>query len=48
MQGFRDEALSGEWKGFRSSRLNPQWRLIYKVHRAQLEIHVIEVDPHDY
>lgn len=29
--GFHDEALSGEWKGYRSSRLGLQWRLIYKV-----------------
>ncbi|MBW1904654.1 MAG: type II toxin-antitoxin system mRNA interferase toxin, RelE/StbE family [Deltaproteobacteria bacterium] len=48
IQGFRDEALRGERKGFRSSRLNRQWRLIYKVQKAQLEIHVVEVNPHEY
>jgi proteic killer suppression protein len=48
IQGFRDEALKGEWKGFRSSRLNRQWRLVYRVHRSQLEIHVVEVNAHDY
>jgi addiction module RelE/StbE family toxin len=31
IKGFRDEALSGEWKGFRSSRLNEQWRVMYQV-----------------
>jgi addiction module RelE/StbE family toxin len=48
IKGFRDEALRGEWKGFRSSRLNRQWRLIYKVRKAQLEIHILEVNPHEY
>jgi addiction module RelE/StbE family toxin len=48
IQGFRDEALRGEWKGFRSSRLNRQWRLIYRVEKAQLEVHVVEVNPHEY
>ena len=38
----------GEWKGFRSSRLNRQWRLIYRVEKAQLEVHVVEVNPHEY
>ncbi|MBW2588724.1 MAG: type II toxin-antitoxin system mRNA interferase toxin, RelE/StbE family [Deltaproteobacteria bacterium] len=48
IRGFRDEPLQGKWKGFRSSRLNHQWRLIYKVHRTQFEIHVVEVNAHDY
>ncbi|TFH32320.1 MAG: type II toxin-antitoxin system mRNA interferase toxin, RelE/StbE family [Myxococcales bacterium] len=48
IRGFRDEALIGDWKGFRSSRLSRPWRLIYEVHHAQLEIHVVEVNPHDY
>jgi len=26
--GFRDEALSGQWKGHRSSRLGLQWRVV--------------------
>ena len=48
IKGFHDEALEGEWRGFRSSRLNRQWRLIYRVEQALLEEHVIEVNPHDY
>ena len=48
IRGFRDEALRGEWKGFRSSRLNQQYRAIYQVKGDQLEVHVIEVTPHDY
>lgn len=30
INGFRDAALSGDWKGYRSSRLNEQWRVIYQ------------------
>jgi hypothetical protein len=30
IRGFRDEALKGDWKGFRSSRLGLQYRVIYK------------------
>lgn len=48
IQGFRDEALRGEWKGFGSSRLNLQWRVIYRVYEAELEVHVVEVNPHEY
>lgn len=31
ISGLHGEALSGEWKGYRSSRLNIQYRVIYKV-----------------
>ena len=31
IKGFHDEALSGEWEGFRSSRLGDQWRVICRV-----------------
>ena len=48
IQGFRDEALRGEWRGFRSSRLNLQWRVIYRVYQAELEVHVVEVNPHEH
>ncbi|GAP66644.1 addiction module toxin [Mizugakiibacter sediminis] len=48
IKGFRDEALSGEWKGFRSSRLNEQWRVIYKVVADVLLVQVVRVTPHDY
>jgi addiction module RelE/StbE family toxin len=46
--GFKDEALSGNWKGFRSSRLNIQYRVIYKVHKDQVLVEVERVTPHDY
>lgn len=48
IKGFRDEALAGEWKGFRSSRLNEQWRVIYKVTPDVLLVQVVRVTPHDY
>jgi addiction module RelE/StbE family toxin len=48
IQGFRDEALRGEWKGFRSSRLNQQYRVIYQVQGDQLKVYVVEVTAHDY
>lgn len=46
--GFHDEALSGEWKGCRSSRLGLQWRVIYKVTAKILLIQVVQVSAHDY
>ena len=48
VQGFRDEALRGEWKGFRSSRLNQQYRVIYQIEGDQLNVYVVEDTPHDY
>lgn len=48
IRGFRDEALSGDWKGFRSSRLNEQWRVIYSVKADALVVQVVRVTAHDY
>ncbi len=48
IRGFRDESLKGEWKGFRSSRLNKQCRVIYKVEGKQFEVYVMDVSPHKY
>lgn len=48
IKGFKDEALKGQWNGFRSSRLTRDWRVIYKVEDQQLEIYVIDVNHHDY
>ena len=48
IRGFRDEALSGEWKGFRSSRLNEQWRVIYQVAADVLLVRVVRITAHDY
>jgi addiction module RelE/StbE family toxin len=47
IKGFNDEALRGEWKGHRSSRLNIQYRIIYKIENEQLFVKVIKVTAHD-
>lgn len=46
--GFNDEALRGKWRGFRSSRLNQQYRVVYKVDTDAIRIFVIHVTAHDY
>lgn len=48
IKGFHDEALRGEWKGHRSSRLGEQYRVIYKVVSQQLYVQVINLTAHDY
>ena len=48
IKGFNDEALRGEWKGYRSSRLNIQYRVIYKVEGKQFFVYVMDVTAHDY
>jgi len=48
VRGFRDEALRDEWRGYRSSRLNQQYRVIYQVEGNRLKVYVLEVTPHDY
>ena len=48
IKGFHDETLRGEWKGFRSSRLGRQFRVIYKVERDQVLVQVVNVNAHDY
>lgn len=48
IKGFHDEALSGEWKGFRSSRLGDQWRVIYAVLADALLVQVVRLTAHDY
>lgn len=48
IKGFRDEALKGKWKGYRSSRLNKQYRVIYEVEQEKILVKVVSVNPHDY
>lgn len=48
IKGYHDEALKGKWEGYRSSRLNRQWRVIYKIEAASFEVFVVEVNPHEY
>jgi mRNA-degrading endonuclease RelE of RelBE toxin-antitoxin system len=46
--GFHDEALSGEWRGHRSSRLGAQYRVICRVLPDDLTFQVMSVTAHDY
>ena len=48
IKGLRDESLRGEWKDHRSSRLNQQYRVIYKVEKDKILVEVVSVTPHDY
>ncbi len=48
IKGFNDEPLQCEWKGYRSSRLNLQYRVIYKIDNEQFFVYVVKVTPHDY
>ena len=46
--GFHDEALSGAWKGHRSSRLGARFRVIYRVLPNKFIIQVMSTTAHDY
>lgn len=48
IKGFHDEALRGNWRGYRSSRLGNQYRLIYEVKNREVRVHVIDITAHDY
>ena len=48
IKGFHDEALRGEWRGYRSSRLGGRYRLIYQVKAQVVRVHVIDIAAHDY
>jgi addiction module RelE/StbE family toxin len=48
IRGFNDEALQGEWRGHRSSRLSQQYRVIYRIVRDQVFVEVVDVTAHDY
>jgi addiction module RelE/StbE family toxin len=48
IKGFHDEALIGEWAGYRSSRLGEQWRVIYRVVADDLSFQVASITAHDY
>ena len=48
IRGFRDEALKGRWQDHRSSRLNQQYRVVYRVEREKILVEVVTVTPHEY
>ncbi len=48
IRGFHDEALRGEWRNHRSSRLGDQFRVIYKIESNEILVLVIDITAHDY
>jgi len=48
IKGFHDEALSGKWDGYRSSRLGMNWRIIYRVITEKLLFQIASITAHDY
>ena len=48
IRGFNDEALKGKWAGFRSSRLNEAYRVIYQAETSTVSVFVERVSKHDY
>ncbi|HDR17100.1 MAG TPA: type II toxin-antitoxin system mRNA interferase toxin, RelE/StbE family [Desulfobacteraceae bacterium] len=48
IKGFHDEAVVGKWKGYRSSRLGLQWRVIYRTVPEALLFQVASITAHDY
>jgi len=48
IRGFHDEVLRGEWRGYRSSRLGLQCRVIYRVIPGHSLFQVVHITPHDY
>jgi mRNA-degrading endonuclease YafQ of YafQ-DinJ toxin-antitoxin module len=48
IKGFHDEALSGEWAGFRSSRLGLKYRIIYRLASEEQLFQVVSITAHDY
>ncbi len=48
IKGFHDEALRGQWAGYRSSRLGLQYRVIYKIVESEIFVQVETLTAHDY
>lgn len=48
IKGFHDESLFGKWKGHRSSRLNAQFRVMYRVESDRILVEVVSITAHDY
>ena len=48
IKGLHDEALFGKWRGHRSSRLNLQFRVFYRVEGEQVLVEVVSITAHDY
>jgi mRNA-degrading endonuclease YafQ of YafQ-DinJ toxin-antitoxin module len=48
IKGFHDEALAGEWKGYRSSRFGDQRRVVYVFAAKELLFQVASITAHEY
>jgi addiction module RelE/StbE family toxin len=48
IRGFHDEALRGQWKGYRSSRLGQKYRVLYSIEAQKVLVKVVDLTPHDY
>jgi len=48
IRGFNDEALKGQWKGHRSSRLGQKYRVFYRIETQKVLVKVVDLTPHDY
>lgn len=48
IKGFHDEALPGQWDGYRSSRLGDRYRVIYKIEATEILVFVVDLTAHDY
>lgn len=48
IKGFHDEKLKGLWRGYRSSRLNLQYRVIYRMQAEQVYVEVFDISAHRY
>jgi addiction module RelE/StbE family toxin len=48
IKGFNGEALSGDWKGHRASRLGQQYRVLYRIEKDRIRVEVVNVTAHDY
>ena len=48
IKGFHDEQLQGVWQGYRSSRLNLQYRVIYQISAQYILVRVLNISAHDY
>jgi len=47
IKGFHDESLRGKWKGYRSSRLGKQYRVLYRIEKDQILVQVVSITAHD-
>lgn len=48
IRGFNDEALKGQWKGHRYSRLGRKYRVLDRIESQSVSVMVVDLTPHDY